>query len=41
MDWQALPLIVELMGIEDVQLLVDELMAIRSHVERLEAANRG
>ena len=40
LDWQALPVIVELLGVEDVEMLAQELIAIRSHVERLQEVKR-
>lgn len=38
-NWHALPLIVELLGIDDVDLLITHLCAIRDHQARQAAAN--
>jgi hypothetical protein len=41
-DWQALPVICDLLGVEDVEALVDDLLTVRDHVDRLmEAQRRG
>jgi len=31
LDWQALPLVIELLGIEDVDVFVTLLIALRDH----------
>lgn len=41
LDWSALDPIVELLGIDDVPLLVAHLRAIRSHTDRLREAAHG
>lgn len=37
-DWQALPIIVDLLGVEDVAQLIDDLITLRTH---LGAASHG
>lgn len=39
--WDALPLIVEYLGVDDVNLLILHLVTIRDHCARQAAANRG
>jgi hypothetical protein len=39
-DWQALPAICDLLGVEDVESLVDDLLTIRDHVDRITRAQR-
>jgi len=39
-DWSAVPVVVPLFGIEDVELLISQLLAIRRHVERTRDASR-
>lgn len=34
LDYQALPVLVEYYGVTDVELLLDELLAIRDHQDR-------
>lgn len=34
MDWQALPMVVELIGVKDVELLVIQLLTIREFTNR-------
>lgn len=31
LDWQALPIIVEMLGIDDVDILIAQLIALRDH----------
>jgi hypothetical protein len=38
--WEALPIVVELLGVDDVQRLVTHMIAIRDHYDRVAAANR-
>jgi len=40
-DWAALPLVVARLGVDDVDLLITHLCAIRAHEARQAAANRG
>jgi hypothetical protein len=39
-NWGAMELMVELLGVEDVGLFVTHLVAIRDHAARVAAANR-
>jgi len=39
-DWAAIPLMVERFGIEDVDVFVTQLVAIRLHNDRKAAADR-
>lgn len=34
LDWQALPVIVDLLGIADIDLLVAQLLVLRDNLER-------
>ncbi len=34
LDWTALPVVVEVLGVTDVEALLARLMAIREHIER-------
>lgn len=40
-NWAALPLIVELLGVDDVRMFVLHLTVIRNHEARQAAAGRG
>ena len=33
-DWTAMPVVAEYYGVQDVELLIDELIAIRDHIAR-------
>lgn len=37
LDWQALPLVAELIGVEDIEQLVADLVVIRDHVSAQES----
>lgn len=41
LNWPALPLIVELLVVDDVSIFVTHLCAIRDHLARKAAADRG
>lgn len=34
-NWAALPLLVEMLGVEDIDVFVDELAAIREHAAKM------
>ena len=34
-DWNALPILIDVYGIEDVDTFIDELIAIRDHFDRI------
>lgn len=34
LDWAALPLMVERFGVRDVEIFIEQLVAIRNHEER-------
>lgn len=34
LDWQALPVVVDLLGIADIDLLVAQLLVLRDNLER-------
>lgn len=40
-DWAALPVIVEMLGIDDVEVLIARLMAIRGHFNLKRAMTDG
>lgn len=39
-DWAGLPVVAELLGVEDVELLVEQLTAIRDHQREQDEAER-
>ena len=39
-DWNGLPIICEMLGVDDVELLIHQLFAIREHLENMSRANR-
>lgn len=40
-DWAAIPVIVDLYGIEDVEMFIDKLSAIREHVRLIKEQASG
>jgi hypothetical protein len=36
LDWAALPIVVEMLGITDVDILITQLVAMREHLARRE-----
>lgn len=40
-DWTALPVIVEILGIQDVEFFIRRLMAIREHLNLKRAMTNG